>query len=149
MPRAASLSLPQRQKQAARDELTEVNKARESMRGALRSIKDKTKTTSLEQIDAKLREVHYKLTHETNTPSDEKKLHETMKALEQARPMAAEFGSLQQRLDGALGDACSAHLPFRLAWPLNFSMPCCDIYFTYFCRAGICSLLFERISCIH
>lgn len=90
-----------RQKQHIRDELQEVNKQREELRQESRKIRDQTKITNLEQLEAKVREVEAKISHETLTPNDEKKLHEQLQNLNQARPAARQYAVLQEKLNAS------------------------------------------------
>lgn len=78
-----------------------MNKARDAIRTQQRTLRERVKSGSnLEQVDSRLQELEYRLTHETHSPVDEKRLTEQIRALQQAKPVAGELAMLQQKLDG-------------------------------------------------
>ncbi|GLC47247.1 hypothetical protein PLESTF_000895100 [Pleodorina starrii] len=87
-----------RQKAAIRDELNNCDAARDAVRAEMRSIRDKNRNVNPDKIDADTRDLEFKLTHETLSEQEEKRVHTQLQQLKAALPLAKKYAEYDARL---------------------------------------------------
>ncbi|KAG2423904.1 hypothetical protein HXX76_014957 [Chlamydomonas incerta] len=87
-----------RQKQAIRDELQGCDATRESVRAEMRSIRDKNRNINPEKIEQDIKDLEFKLAHETLPDQEEKRVQAQLTQLTAARPLAKKYAEFDARL---------------------------------------------------
>ncbi|KXZ48222.1 hypothetical protein GPECTOR_29g127 [Gonium pectorale] len=87
-----------RQKAAIRDELNNCDSTRESIRAEMRSIRDKNRNVNSEKVEQEIRDLEFKLQHESLGEQDEKRAQAQLQALTAARPIAKKYSEFDARL---------------------------------------------------
>ncbi|KAG2441196.1 hypothetical protein HYH02_010040 [Chlamydomonas schloesseri] len=87
-----------RQKQAIRDELQSCDGTRESIRAEMRSIRDKNRNVNPEKIEQDIKDLEFKLAHETLPDQEEKRVQAQLSQLTAARPTAKKYAEFDARL---------------------------------------------------
>ncbi len=86
--------------------------ARSAVRAEMRSIRDKYRNVNLEKIETEIRELEYKLQHESLADKDEKAVHSRLLQLNTSKPFAKKYAEYDQRLKE--GDAQRAAIMARM-----------------------------------
>ncbi|GFR45760.1 hypothetical protein Agub_g7175 [Astrephomene gubernaculifera] len=96
-----------RQKAAIRDELNNCDGARESIRAEMRSIRDKNRLVNAEKLEQEIRDLEFKLAHESLPEQKEKQAQQQLQQLTAARPLAKKFAEFDARLKEEDGNRAS------------------------------------------
>lgn len=89
----------QRQKQHTREEQQQASAEREATRTQLRALKDRLpRRVAADGGEAELRDLEFRLAHESNQPSEEKQMQARIKELTAARPAFREAAQLEAKL---------------------------------------------------
>lgn len=102
----------QNQKQSVREEMNRVNETRESLRQQVKALKDKFRTSSVEDIDSQIKKLENRINHETLTEREElaainqirqlAKSRETVRGHKQQLDKMQEDDKLMEELVGKL-----------------------------------------------
>jgi len=89
----------QRQKQHLRDEQQHASQEREALRNQVRALRDRLpRRVAADGGDAELRDLEFRLAHETNQAPEEKTMQARVKELAAARPALRELAQLEAKL---------------------------------------------------
>ncbi|EFJ43960.1 hypothetical protein VOLCADRAFT_121362 [Volvox carteri f. nagariensis] len=87
-----------RQKAAIRDELNNCDAARDAVRAEMRSIRDKNRNVNPDKIEQDIRDLEFKLAHESLPEAEEKRVQKLLQDLTAARPLAKKYAEYDSRL---------------------------------------------------
>lgn len=94
---------PQAQKKALREAMGEANASREASRIALRELRSTVKFSSLEGIDAAIKALESRQSHDSLSLSEEKRVIEEIARLKKSRASIGQLAEASQKLEA--GDA--------------------------------------------
>ncbi|GIL87948.1 hypothetical protein Vretimale_6325 [Volvox reticuliferus] len=87
-----------RQKAAIRDELNNCDAARDAIRAEMRGIRDKNRNVNPDKIEQDIRDLEFKLAHESLQEQEEKRVQTQLQQLTAARPLAKKYAEFDARL---------------------------------------------------
>ncbi|KAF5831447.1 hypothetical protein DUNSADRAFT_13122 [Dunaliella salina] len=88
-----------RQKQRLRDEQQHASQERDALRNEVRALKDRLpRRVGPDGGDAEVKELEFRLAHETNQPVEEKAMQARLKELTAARPALRELAALEAKV---------------------------------------------------
>ncbi|GLI65203.1 hypothetical protein VaNZ11_008677 [Volvox africanus] len=87
-----------RQKAAIRDELNNCDAARDAIRAEMRGIRDKSRNVNPDKIEQDIRDLEFKLAHESLQEQEEKRVQTQLQQLTAARPLAKKYAEFDARL---------------------------------------------------
>ncbi|GIL67772.1 hypothetical protein Vafri_21294 [Volvox africanus] len=87
-----------RQKAAIRDELNNCDAARDAIRAEMRGIRDKSRNVNPDKIEQDIRDLEFKLAHESLQEQEEKRVQTQLQQLTATRPLAKKYAEFDARL---------------------------------------------------
>eukprot|EP00798_Chlamydomonas_sp_ICE-L_P009131 gene9131-16256_t len=88
-----------RQKQHIREELNSAITQRTQLRDEIRSLREKTpRGVNLDQLETRLQEIEFKMSHESVSEAEEKRMNVQLTNMNAARPMARQHALAEEKL---------------------------------------------------
>lgn len=90
---------PQKQKMHIREEFQRANTEREVIKNELRELRSKIpRGTRLENLEADIAALEYKIEHESLSATEEKRVHQQLSTMVAARPLQRQTSVLEEKL---------------------------------------------------